>query len=574
MASVWILALCLAFTNGEWPTYMRMFDYLKEQKSKGCPPTGQLDFLAPVTVAAVDSGASNIAPSGLASSRKHPGILYFVNDASVGGTNIFAIDASTAQIVGSIDINDATNDDWSAVAVGKCPLDVDIDSDCIYVHDAGDTVTPAKVIYVVREQSDPRTDVSIVADKIISYTDVRGALGASETIFVDGHGNIFFFDAAGGNRGLGAILYRIEIKSGVATARGVQKLDLATTFTKGPSAASLSASGCELLVKTRDRVYYFPFRNGQIEAEHLSILPQFPREGYNGITWQVNETGFYIVNGGDPADLQFSARGKGPHARFNYGQAIGINDGVDGIAASRDHAGFNYVIRSGNNKIIIMQEFQFQEVGEVDFGVVFTDRQGISTGKCPTVLGNINCIYVQDGGSNNGGPANFIYAIPEPADPFSLTTITPGPGNFIQYTYPGTGSDAIMVDCTGDIYILDKGPAGGTCGVYKLGSDNVGILVGSIPVQSSFGGPVGADISPCCDEVIIKLLENVLLYPINGGTVASALAAGPLIQPYVQEFDGLSVAFADDCRSYLTAPRSTAGQLRRYRRVECCDKKY
>ncbi|XP_046583955.1 uncharacterized protein LOC124291099 [Haliotis rubra] len=534
----------------------------------------QLDFASPVTTAAIESGAGDISPSGLASSRTHPGILYFVNGASVSVTTVFAVDASSGQIVGSIDINNATNDHWSAVAVGKCPLDVDTDSDCIYVHDAGDTATPAKVVYVVKEQADPRTDVSIAADKIISYTDQRGGLGNSDTIFVDGHRDIFFFDAVEGTSGRGAILYRIEIKSGVPTARGVQKLDLITTGTTGQNDASLSANGCELLVKTRDRIYYFPFRNGQIEAEHLSILPLFPRQGYNGIAWQGNQTGFYIVNGDDPADLQFSARGKGYRAKFNYGQVIGINQGVDGMAASRDHGGFIYVIRPGSSKIFIMQAVQFQEAGEIDLGMTFSNRQGISTGKCPVTQGSGNCVFVQNGGSNSGGPTNIIFVIPEPADPFSVMTVTLDASNVISYTYPGSGSDALMVDCNGDIYILDKGTAGGNAGVYKLDSDNAGVLIGRIPVQSSFAGPVGADISPCCDEVVVKLVENVLLYPIQGGTVASALAAEPLIQPYVQEFDGASVTFADDCKSYLTASDTSTGQLRRYRRVKCCDKKY
>ncbi|MET9701117.1 hypothetical protein ABZY31_29965, partial [Streptomyces sp. NPDC006529] len=58
--------------------------------------------------------------SGLAASRRHPGVLYAVNDS--GNTNqVFAVDCSgaTGQLKATFTLSGVTNTDWEALALGK-----------------------------------------------------------------------------------------------------------------------------------------------------------------------------------------------------------------------------------------------------------------------------------------------------------------------------------------------------------------------------------------------------------------------------------------------------------------------
>jgi hypothetical protein len=69
--------------------------------------------------------------SGLAASRKHPGILYAHNDS--GDTpRVFAMDEK-GTVVSEIRLDGASSWDWEDISVGPCPA-----GSCLYVADTGD----------------------------------------------------------------------------------------------------------------------------------------------------------------------------------------------------------------------------------------------------------------------------------------------------------------------------------------------------------------------------------------------------------------------------------------------------
>lgn len=100
--------------------------------------------------------------SGLAASRRHPGILYTHNDK--GGQNrIFALNATNAHIQATFTISSATNKDWEDVAVGTCGQDT-----CLYIGDIGDGGREPHTIYRVKEPAEIR-DQSLPVDSKLLY---------------------------------------------------------------------------------------------------------------------------------------------------------------------------------------------------------------------------------------------------------------------------------------------------------------------------------------------------------------------------------------------------------------------
>lgn len=100
--------------------------------------------------------------SGLAASRRHPGILY-THDDHGGKNQIFALDATNARLRATFTISGATNHDWEDVAVGTCGQET-----CIYIGDIGDGGPSTHTIYRVREPTDIR-DQSLPVESQLLY---------------------------------------------------------------------------------------------------------------------------------------------------------------------------------------------------------------------------------------------------------------------------------------------------------------------------------------------------------------------------------------------------------------------
>jgi len=97
--------------------------------------------------------------SGVAASRRHPGILWLHNDSGADAV-VYAAD-TTGRIQARVRVTGATNRDWEDIALGTCPT-----GDCIYIADTGDNRLRHDhgVIYRIPEPA-PGDTVSATAER-------------------------------------------------------------------------------------------------------------------------------------------------------------------------------------------------------------------------------------------------------------------------------------------------------------------------------------------------------------------------------------------------------------------------
>jgi hypothetical protein len=112
--------------------------------------------------------------SGLAASRRHPGIVYTFNDS--GGTpRLFALSVKDCRVRAAITLGGARNRDWEAMAIG---------TDGLYVGDIGDNLKdqPYMTVYRIPEPKTIRTQTVGATAYRIKYED--GPHNA-ETLMID-----------------------------------------------------------------------------------------------------------------------------------------------------------------------------------------------------------------------------------------------------------------------------------------------------------------------------------------------------------------------------------------------------
>jgi hypothetical protein len=188
--------------------------------------------------------------SGLAPSRRHPGILYAHNDS--GDTARFFAINDEAQITAEMDVTGATAIDWEDIAVGPCPL-----GSCVYLGDIGDNgmIRAEYTIYRVAEPDVLATDGSPsgVAYERFPFVYPDGKHNA-ETLLVHPSGRVFVVIKVAG---VAAGVY--EMPSPLTP--GVQvTLQRVTAVSLDPSAGVLTGGsfhpcGDRLLLRTYAALY-------------------------------------------------------------------------------------------------------------------------------------------------------------------------------------------------------------------------------------------------------------------------------------------------------------------------------
>lgn len=122
----------------------------------GCTPApldpGPWEATAPATLVTVAdlAGGALRETSGVAASRRYPGILWSHNDSG-HPAEIVATDTS-GKILGAWTVPGATNVDWEDLALGPCPAGA-----CLYIGDTGDNSERRSSITIYRvPEPDPR----------------------------------------------------------------------------------------------------------------------------------------------------------------------------------------------------------------------------------------------------------------------------------------------------------------------------------------------------------------------------------------------------------------------------------
>jgi hypothetical protein len=197
--------------------------------------------------------------SGVAASRRRPGILWTLNDSG-NGAWIFATD-TLGRDHGAFMVVGAENNDWEAIALGPCGA-----SDCLYIADTGDNNQSAKTVRIYRVP-EPTIPAEIPRTRAAEVLELRYPNGARdvEAAFVGGDGTVYLITKG---RGSPPAAYRVDPEAWdrdkTATADAIGRLPIDTgSLASRVTDAALSPSGDRVAVRTYLAVYLFTLTHGR-----------------------------------------------------------------------------------------------------------------------------------------------------------------------------------------------------------------------------------------------------------------------------------------------------------------------
>jgi hypothetical protein len=246
--------------------------------------------------------------SGLAASRQNENVLWVHNDS--GDQNrIFALN-STGKHLGIFFIKGAKAIDWEDLAIGPGPLD---EYDYLFIGDIGDNNVDRQIkqIYrVVEPEIDANRfpkDSTLTKTEIINFSYPDKNYDA-EALMVDPiTKDIYVITKCSNNARLYRLAFPQQIKK-LNKAEFIGELKMTDV-----TAADISASGGEILVKTYNDVYYWTRFPGRSLSDVLlndvpKRLPYVPESQGESIAWHPNSLGYYTTSeekGGVEAQLIF-----------------------------------------------------------------------------------------------------------------------------------------------------------------------------------------------------------------------------------------------------------------------------
>ena len=209
--------------------------------------------------------------SGVVASRKHPGLLWTMNDSG-GDPVLFLSDSAGAQL-GAFTIPMASNVDWESLGRGPCGA-----AECLYIGDTGDNSERRRSVTLYRvEEPDPlspaRDGTAGSAAKVqVEYPDQSHDV---EALYVEPEGSVILMTK--GRRG-GVLTFRVPASAwglrSVATATRVDSLPIAANLPLGRAVtdAAMSPDGRLVAVRTYRELWFF----NRSPDGHLSLDPRRP----------------------------------------------------------------------------------------------------------------------------------------------------------------------------------------------------------------------------------------------------------------------------------------------------------
>ena len=235
------------------------------------------DYSDPLFLGGVDhENLSEI--SGLAVSRKNPGVVWLHND-SKNAAVIYAVNFKSQKILGKIILDGVTQVDWEDIALGPCGS-----AECIFIGDIGDNQEERGKIQVYQIQEpdlDPNSEFdSILLKDFITYNLLYGDKAHNaEAIALHPNGSLYLFTKENGKSSV--------FKTPELTASHYLQLEYVGVFKTGPqktdmvTAADIHRSGKRLLLRTNTKI--FEFRSSKIQevSEILKLKPIEIKSGQN-----------------------------------------------------------------------------------------------------------------------------------------------------------------------------------------------------------------------------------------------------------------------------------------------------
>jgi hypothetical protein len=238
IASIVVVAMAAPFVPWEGRTSKLLQEHRAIAPSPGCRVASGIVRLRDLPEA-----------SGVAASRRTPGVLWAHNDSGLPA--LIALNEH-GSVIGRVRVTGAEVDDWEDIAVASCPQ-----GSCVYIGDIGDNGAKRDHITVYRIPEPSPKDESTQPAESFRATYPDGPHDA-EALFVTERSELFIITK--GDPGPVA-LYRFAepLRSGsttplehVGTATGA-KVDA----TDRPTAADVSLDGRWVAVRTIDRVVVY-----------------------------------------------------------------------------------------------------------------------------------------------------------------------------------------------------------------------------------------------------------------------------------------------------------------------------
>jgi hypothetical protein len=275
----------------------------------------QENFIDPIFGDRIDLGLIEYGPineaSGIAASRKNPGVLWTHNDS--GDPNrVFAFN-NHGQHLGVYYIDGAGARDWEDMAVGPGP---DSGKQYLYIGEIGDNIAQFEIKYIYRvpepdvDSSQTPVVTTLYGTEIISYKYPDGNRDA-ETVMVDPITKDIYVVS---KRESNVRVYRAPYpQSTTDTLTLEHKVTLDSTRITG---GDISPSGLEVLIKTYFNIFYWYREPGQDLWEALEdeaiIVPYIWESQGEAVGWEPKEFGGYYTISEErlaiPAHLYFYPR--------------------------------------------------------------------------------------------------------------------------------------------------------------------------------------------------------------------------------------------------------------------------
>lgn len=240
--------------------------------------------------------------SGIAASRRHPGVYWAHNDSNNAGA-LFAIDAS-GKVLARFAIRGLRPRDTEDVAVGPCAKGAQ--RSCIYLADTGDNRKRRERVWIARVAEPDKLDGRTLAVEADSFRYPDGAHNTESLVVdprsarlyvitksVDGLGEVFRLDGLGSDEGGRAVP--------VATLPAPDALARLTT------AADAHPGGERVLLRTYAGVWELR-RRGAASLEEVFTAPPVavtgaPQLQSEGIAYERDGAGYLLAGEGERSAL-------------------------------------------------------------------------------------------------------------------------------------------------------------------------------------------------------------------------------------------------------------------------------
>jgi hypothetical protein len=224
--------------------------------------------------------------SGVAVSRRTPGILWSHNDSGRG--SLFAFDEA-GNAKGRVELTGVTIDDWEDLAAGPCP-----EGSCLYIADIGDNNRGRRGITIYRVP-EPRPDDKTTAPAQAWTMTYPDRAHDAEALFVTSAGQLFLVSKEDART---TALYRLPAPSGSGIGQLQQVTQLPLERVTG---AAASSDGSWVALRTNTELLFYPaadFVAGKnVQPRRFDLKPLKERQG-EGVAFGQDGTIYLVSEGG------------------------------------------------------------------------------------------------------------------------------------------------------------------------------------------------------------------------------------------------------------------------------------